>query len=501
MTTTASSHETAESAFEPIVGANLEHATEPQLSRWVFAPFDAAASIATGWADYLHGVLRRGATPLEVAQDMVTWWEAVNTKVEPNWATPFRVDHEWDVARLLDFSDADAPVLPTLILPPQAGHASTIVDYTSTQSQVGTALHYGLDRLFVLEWKSATEQTKDTTIEDYIAILDETVERLGGRVNLVGDCQGGWLAAIYAALHPDAVNSLAIGAAPIDFHAGYSAIHDWTEAFRSAGELAAYRAMVALGGGVYAGQNQVSGFKMMEPAGQIQRQMDLWANIDDPDYVKRYRDFATWFEWDQDMAGTFYLWVVEHLFMNNELVKGTLTVGGETVDLGKITAPLYLLAGTNDHITPPEQVWALAEHAGTPAKDIHSRFFEAGHLGLFMGRAALRQHWGPIFGDLRALSRTRPEAAPTAPATVQPAARKATTAKRATRKASTTAKRTTARKTAGTSPSPKPATAANGPDAATPELPTKGAAPATSTTGTSAVSTASEAQAKGTTQN
>ncbi|GAA1160345.1 DUF3141 domain-containing protein [Ornithinicoccus hortensis] len=471
-TTSSSRNSTGpiELAFEPIVGAYLEHVREPQLSRWAFAPFDAMTAITTGWVDYLTRAVERRATPLDLAHDALEWWQAVHTKVEPTWSTPFRVEREWATARLLDFSDADTAMVPTVILPPQAGHASTIVDYTQTQSQVRTALQNGLDRLYVLEWKGATEETKDTTIEDYITILDDTAAALGGKINLVGDCQGGWLAAIYAALRPGVVNSLAIGAAPIDFHAGYSAIRDWTEAFRATGELAAYRGMVALGGGVYRGQNQVTGFKMLEPAGQVQRQMDLWAHIDDPDFVQRYRDFVTWFEWDQDMAGTFYLWVVEHLFMNNELVKGTLRVAGETVDLGKITVPLYLLAGTNDHITPPEQVWALVEHANTPAQDVHSRLLEAGHLGLFMGRQALREHWGPIFGDIRTISRVEPRktAAPKTedePAAT-PAKRTTTAAKpKATRKAApakrkaTPAKRTAAATTTSRATSePKAAT-------------------------------------------
>ena len=42
----------------------------------------------------------------------------------------------------------------------------------------------------------------------------------GGRVNLVGDCRGGWLAVVYAGLHPEHVNTLTIGGAPIDTHAG-----------------------------------------------------------------------------------------------------------------------------------------------------------------------------------------------------------------------------------------------------------------------------------------
>ena len=51
---------------------------------------------------------------------------------------------------------------------------------------------------------------------------------LGGRVNLVGGCQGGWLAVVYAGLHPEHVNTLTIGGAPIDTHAGQSAVQEWT---------------------------------------------------------------------------------------------------------------------------------------------------------------------------------------------------------------------------------------------------------------------------------
>jgi poly(3-hydroxybutyrate) depolymerase len=58
--------------------------------------------------------------------------------------------------------------------------------------------------------------------------VPEAVQELGGRVNLVGDCQGGWLAVVYAGLHPDQVNTLAMGGAPIDTHVGQSGIQEWT---------------------------------------------------------------------------------------------------------------------------------------------------------------------------------------------------------------------------------------------------------------------------------
>jgi poly(3-hydroxybutyrate) depolymerase len=411
--------------YEPIVGAHLEHVMEKQASQWFFAPFDIAAAWTTSWMDYGTSLLRRRATPLDVMEDAVRFLGAATARPSSRWSTEHTVAREWPVARLLDFSTNSSSMLtPTLLLPPQAGHASTIVDYTPEQSQVRVAQAAGLTRLLVLEWLGATEETKNTGIEDYIAILDQVVADLGGRINLVGDCQGGWLAAIYAALRPESVVSLTIGAAPIDFHVGRAAIHDWVERFASQGDpMEVYQQLVESAGGVHRGSSQIAGFKLMEPAGEAERLADLWANIHDQAYVDRYLDFVSWFETGQDMPGAFYLWTVEHLFVGNELVRGELMVGGEQVDLGRITMPIYMLAGTTDHITPPEQVWALAQRAGTPAEDVHSRFIEAGHLGLFMGRRALRDHWSPIFAQVAAASVTKEpevEASVTAHAAPEP---------------------------------------------------------------------------------
>ena len=45
-------------------------------------------------------------------------------------------------------------------------------------------------------------------------MVAESIALLGGRVNLVGDCQGGWLAVIYAALYPDTVETLTMPGPP-----------------------------------------------------------------------------------------------------------------------------------------------------------------------------------------------------------------------------------------------------------------------------------------------
>ena len=69
--------------------------------------------------------------------------------------------------------------------------------------------------------------------------------------------------------------------------------------------------------------------------------------------------------------------------------------------------PLNLLAGATDHITPPDQVFALAHHASTPPEFVHERVTSGGHLGLFMGHEALREHWPPILAEVRRYSTLR----------------------------------------------------------------------------------------------
>ena len=148
------------------------------------------------------------------------------------------------------------------------------------------------------------------------------------------------------------------------------------------------------------GEVMVGGFIALAPEDEVRKQLDLLLGLRDPDYVRRYAEFEDWFKWTQDIAGAFYLWIVEHLFEGNELAAGTLEVDGERVDLRRIRCPVTILAGARDHITPPEQALALANLVGTPPDDIACQLVDAGHLGLFMGRAPLRDHWAPLFAAL-----------------------------------------------------------------------------------------------------
>ena len=354
---------------------------------------------------YWTAVPRRGFPPLTVLTDLARWTQLMTDRRPPRWSSPHRVVWTTPIARLRDFTDgATDAVVPTLMLPPQAGHDSCIVDFSPEQSQVKVARAAGLTRLFSLDWVGATQESKDTTVEDYVAVIDRAVDSLGGRANLVGDCQGGWLATIYTALRPERVHTLTLAGAPIDFRAGQPPIGDWVSAL-GAGDLAFYRNLVATAGGVLPGQHILNGFIMLKPEAEVEKQLQLLSHLHDAEHVERYRIFEDWFKHTQDIPGAFYLWLVEHLFRDNQLIKGELVVGGQRVDLGRIRCPLNLLGGETDHITPPVQVFAAADHVGTPSADTTRATTSGGHLGLFMGNEALRDFWPSIFTDVAGRSR------------------------------------------------------------------------------------------------
>jgi poly(3-hydroxyalkanoate) synthetase len=371
----------------------------PTLSPGLLGSWLEGWTIAVnGAADCLGVAVARGPGALNLPR----WLELTTTRRPPEWTTPHEVVFEAPVARLRDFSKPRVrrDLVPTLVLPPQAGHSSCIVDYSAEQSQMRTIVEAGLERVLSLDWMGATPKTAGASIDDYLEVIDRAIEYCGGRVNLIGDCQGGWLAAIYAALYPERINTLTLAGAPIDFHAGEPVIHELLRQLAPGGDLRFYETLVAADGGVLKGERMLAGFVLIQPGAEISRQIELLLHIDDPAHVARYRGFEDWFKHTQDIPGAFYLWIVRHLFRDNALISGELEVRGRRVDLANITMPLNLLAGATDHITPPDQVFALAGLASTPPDLVRRHVTNGGHLGLFMGHEALREHWPVLLADV-----------------------------------------------------------------------------------------------------
>jgi len=312
----------------------------------------------------------------------------IHEEVIPEVATPNIVRLDLRTMVLRDYGRPGG--IPTLVDAPYAGHSAVIADYAKGQSLVETLLANGIGHVALTHWKSATDDMKDFDIDNYLAELVVAIDDLGGRVNLVGLCQGGWMSAMAAARFPGKVNTLVLAGSPIDADAGDGPIK------RMAHEtpMSFYEDLVELGGGLMRGKFMLEGWKNMHPEEHyVKEHIDLYENIDDPAFVAKRETFARWYENPLDLPGRWYLQAIRQLFKENLFAKGEFVGLGRRLNLKAVTCPVYLLAGESDDITTKEQVFDAENYLGTTKDRIVKKLAPGGHIGLFMGSRTLKETW------------------------------------------------------------------------------------------------------------
>jgi polyhydroxyalkanoate depolymerase len=315
------------------------------------------------------------------------------TGLRPELATPNRIALDLRTMVLRDYSADGATGVPVIVVAPFAGHTSAIADYAQGQSLVQTLLASGNGRVFMTDWKSATGDMAGLEIDQYLAELNVCIEELGGRVALVGLCQGGWFSLMLASRFPHRVASLVLAGSPIDTAAGDGPLKRMVQSTPPD----FYDDLVRSGGGLMRGKLMLAGWKNMHPEkSYVQKHLDIYAHIGDPEWLKRTETFEAWYETTIDLPGRWYLQAIHQLFRENRFAKGEFVALGKTLSIRDVTCPVCLLAGEEDDITTPEQVFNAADLVGTPENLIVRLLVPGGHIGLFMGGRTLRETWPRI---------------------------------------------------------------------------------------------------------
>jgi polyhydroxyalkanoate depolymerase len=315
----------------------------------------------------------------------------IHDELRPKLATANQVRLDLRTMLLREYGTPGG--IATLVDAPHAGHTAMIADYHKGQSLIETLLANGIGHVVLTDWKSATDDMKDLEIDNYLAEVIVAIDDLGGRVNLIGLCQGGWVSAMVAARFPEKVNALVLAGAPIDTDAGHGPIKRMVHE----SPMSFYEELVALGGGLMKGKFMLQGWKNMHPRQHyIQDYVDLYEHVGDAAYLAKEETFASWYENPIDLPGRWYLQAIRQLFKENRLAKGEFVALGRRLDLRTIRCPAYLLAGAADDITTPEQVLDAARYLGTPEDRIVQKTVPGGHIGLFMGARTLKEHWPQV---------------------------------------------------------------------------------------------------------
>jgi len=311
---------------------------------------------------------------------------------DSQWTTANAVALELPTMRLRDFS-AGAGERACLVCAPFALHSANMTDLATGHSLVETLGAIGLARMLVTDWRTATPEMRFLSIDAYLADLNVAVDELGGEADLIGLCQGGWLALAYAARFPAKVRKLVLAGAPVDIAAGRSPLSTL------AGDvpLAVFQALVEFGSG------RMLGSRLLDLSGPlpvdsdaIGRTLQLAAGT-----ARERRDalearFRSWYGAPVDLPGAYYLQVVEWLFKQNRLAEGRFVALGRRLDLAQVRTPMFLVAAGDDEVVAPEQIFATERRVGTTGRDVEKAIAPGDHLGLFMGADTLAQTWPKV---------------------------------------------------------------------------------------------------------
>jgi poly(3-hydroxyalkanoate) synthetase len=311
---------------------------------------------------------------------------------EPEGATPGKIALELNTVRLRDFTVAEGGI-PALLCTPQALHGAVVADLAAGHSLVAALRGAGIGRLFMADWRSASADMRFLGIDDYLAALNVLVDHLGGLVDLIGLCQGGWLSLVYAGRFPAKVRKLAMAGAPIDIAAGQSEL----SAMAAATPLTMFQSLVDSGNGRVIGRNVAPlwGTGTIEPE-HIRETLQTPGPIGSPEFTRLEASFRKWNAWTIDVPGTYYLEVIEKLYKRNELAAGNFVALGQKIELSRLRLPMYLLAASADEVVAPEQLLAVERLVGTPPAHLRHEVAPCNHLGLFMGKQTLEECWPRI---------------------------------------------------------------------------------------------------------
>jgi poly(3-hydroxyalkanoate) synthetase len=313
------------------------------------------------------------------------------TGSEPDWATPNRIRLELPTMRLRDFSTGDTGQA-TLICAPYALHAATIADFAPGHSVVQCLSENGRSRVLVTDWRSASAEMRFFSIDSYLADLNVAIDEIGAPVDLVGLCQGGWMALLYAARFPRKVRRLVLVGAPVDVRAAASNL---TRAVADL-PMSTFDTLVRFGEGRILGKYVLKLWGPSLLADETDRVMQEAPDQGDGRVAELERRFDRWYACVVDLPGTYYLQVVHDLFKENRIAEGRFVALGRRIDLKNLTAPIFLLAGRDDELIHPEQLFATARLVGTPSHCIETETAPCSHLSLFLGAQTIAGAWRRI---------------------------------------------------------------------------------------------------------
>ncbi len=283
--------------------------------------------------------------------------------------TPGKVVFQNDLMQLIQYAPVTKQVLkvPLLIVPPWI-NKFYILDLTLEKSFVKWCVDQGIT-VFVVSWVNPDARLASKSFEQYmlegpIAALDAIEAATGERkVNAIGYCVGGTLLAItlayLAGKRKNRVLSATMFAAQVDFtYAGDLKVFVDEERI---GQLEAHMK----------DQGYLEASRMANAFNMLRSNDLIWPYVVN-NYLRGKKPFAfDILHWNADatrMPAANHSFYLRNCYLENNLAKGKIKLGGVKLDLRKVKLPIYNLATREDHIAPAKSVLFGSQFFGGPVK-------------------------------------------------------------------------------------------------------------------------------------
>jgi poly[(R)-3-hydroxyalkanoate] polymerase subunit PhaC len=259
-----------------------------------------------------------------------------------------------------------------------------MADLQDGRSMIQGLLDEGLD-VYLIDWGYPDSADKYLTLDDYInGYIDRCVDEIckthkRKNINILGICQGGAFSLCYTALHQEKVKNLITTVTPVDFHTKDDLLSNMVR------NVDVDQVVDTLGN--ISGDILNSAFLSLKPFSLMgQKYVDLVNILDDEDKAMNFMRMEKWIFDSPDQAGEAYREFIKQFYQENGLVKGTVKIGDDIIDLGKINIPVLNIYAIHDHLVPPDSSKALEGCVGS--KDYQALEFPGGHIGIYVSGKA-----------------------------------------------------------------------------------------------------------------
>ncbi|MGZ3866509.1 MAG: PHA/PHB synthase family protein [Bacteroidia bacterium] len=317
----------------------------------------------------------------DIQKGRITQADESAFKIGENIAvTPGDVIFENELMQLIQYKPATKSVfgIPLLIIPPWI-NKFYILDLQPENSFVRSLVEQGFT-VFIISWKNPVPGKDKFSFEDYVSkgalkAIEVTKDIcVTEKINTLGYCLGGTLLSIACSIlsthKKKDINSITFLSSMIDF----------TD-IGPMGDVINEALVTKLERGELLKQGVLHGHDM-ERAFNLVRAKDMIWNYAINNYLKGQKpppvDVIYWTNDNTNLPAQMYLYYMRQMILENKLSrKNALRICNVPIDIGKIEAPVFVIAMKEDYISPPATAFTTTQLVSGPVEFILG---ESGHV-------------------------------------------------------------------------------------------------------------------------